>query len=83
MGRPGARLPVPWPGASANAPVLSPCLTPCACLCLPSFFPSFFLPSPGMEDKAEIAQHSTTEQAGAFGAAVAARNLVLTHFSAR
>lgn len=36
-----------------------------------------------MEDKAEIAQHSTTEQAGAFGAAVAARNLVLTHFSAR
>ncbi|EFN53950.1 hypothetical protein CHLNCDRAFT_58404 [Chlorella variabilis] len=37
----------------------------------------------GMEDKASIAQHSTTEQAGAFAAVVEARNLVLTHFSAR
>jgi ribonuclease Z len=36
-----------------------------------------------MEDKAEIAQHSTTLQAGSFAAAVGARALVLTHFSAR
>ena len=40
-------------------------------------------PPAGMEDKASIAQHSTTEQAGAFAAVVEARNLVLTHFSAR
>jgi len=36
-----------------------------------------------MEDKAAIAQHSTTLQAGAFAAAVNAQRLVLTHFSAR
>ena len=36
-----------------------------------------------MEEKANIAQHSTTLQAGAFAAAVEARRLVLTHFSAR
>lgn len=42
------------------------------------------LPSPtGMEQKAAIAQHSTTLQAGAFAAAVDAQRLVLTHFSAR
>lgn len=38
---------------------------------------------PGMEAKADIAQHSTTLMAGAFAADVAARMLVLTHFSAR
>ncbi|KXZ49870.1 hypothetical protein GPECTOR_19g321 [Gonium pectorale] len=37
----------------------------------------------GMEDKARIAQHSTGRMAGAFAAAVGARQLVLTHFSAR
>lgn len=37
----------------------------------------------GMEQKAAIAQHSTTLQAGAFAAAVDAQRLVLTHFSAR
>ncbi|GLI59098.1 hypothetical protein VaNZ11_000927 [Volvox africanus] len=37
----------------------------------------------GMEGKARIAQHSTGWMAGAFAAAVGARNLVLTHFSAR
>eukprot|EP00887_Chlorella_sp_A99_P002421 scaffold10.g2421.t1 len=37
----------------------------------------------GMEDKAEVAAHSTAEQAGAFARVVAARSLVLTHFSAR
>lgn len=37
----------------------------------------------GMEAKADVAQHSTTLMAGAFAAQVAARLLVLTHFSAR
>ncbi|KAG2452691.1 hypothetical protein HYH02_002923 [Chlamydomonas schloesseri] len=37
----------------------------------------------GMEQKARIAQHSTGAMAGAFAAAVGARALVLTHFSAR
>ncbi|KAG2427852.1 hypothetical protein HXX76_012173 [Chlamydomonas incerta] len=37
----------------------------------------------GMEAKARIAQHSTGAMAGAFAAAVGARALVLTHFSAR
>lgn len=60
-----------------------PCSTRSACTCR-SFAPLLVCDSfTGMEDKAEIAQHSTTEQAGAFAAAVAAQNLVLTHFSAR
>lgn len=37
----------------------------------------------GMEEKARIATHSTAEQAGAFAGSIRARNLVLTHFSAR
>jgi ribonuclease Z len=37
----------------------------------------------GMEPKARIAQHSTGWMAGAFAHAVAARHLVLTHFSSR
>ncbi|GLC39336.1 hypothetical protein PLESTB_000895900 [Pleodorina starrii] len=37
----------------------------------------------GMEAKARVAQHSTGWMAGAFAAAVGARSLVLTHFSAR
>jgi len=37
----------------------------------------------GMEDKCRVAQHSTGYLAGAFAAAVGARHLVLTHFSAR
>lgn len=37
----------------------------------------------GMEEKASIATHSTAEQAGEFARAIKARNLVLTHFSAR
>lgn len=36
-----------------------------------------------MEDKSRVSQHSTGWMAGAFAAAVAARTLVLTHFSAR
>lgn len=36
-----------------------------------------------MEEKAAIATHSTSEQAGAFARQVNARSLVLTHFSAR
>jgi ribonuclease Z len=37
----------------------------------------------GMEDKARIATHSTSSQAGSFARRVKAKNLVLTHFSAR
>ncbi|KAG2492115.1 hypothetical protein HYH03_009606 [Edaphochlamys debaryana] len=37
----------------------------------------------GMEQKARVAQHSTGWMAGAFAAAIGARHLVLTHFSAR
>lgn len=37
----------------------------------------------GFEEKARIATHSTAEQAGAFAKRIRARNLVLTHFSAR
>lgn len=37
----------------------------------------------GMEEKAEIATHSTSEQAGAFARRIRAKSLVLTHFSAR
>ena len=37
----------------------------------------------GMEDKARIATHSTSSQAGNFARRVKAKNLVLTHFSAR
>ena len=37
----------------------------------------------GMEQKAHIAQHSTAAMAGAFARRVAARQLVLTHFSGR
>ncbi|KAH7624848.1 hypothetical protein Ndes2526B_g00215 [Nannochloris sp. 'desiccata'] len=37
----------------------------------------------GMEEKAAIATHSTSEQAGAFAKKVRAKNLVLTHFSGR
>jgi ribonuclease Z len=37
----------------------------------------------GMEEKASIATHSTSEQAGAFARMVRAKNLVLTHFSGR
>ncbi len=36
-----------------------------------------------MERKAQIATHSTSEQAGAFARQISAKNLVLTHFSAR
>ena len=36
-----------------------------------------------MEDKAHVASHSTAEQAGSFACQVAAKALVLTHFSAR
>lgn len=37
----------------------------------------------GMEEKAAVATHSTSEQAGAFARAASARALVLTHFSGR
>eukprot|EP00890_Picochlorum_soloecismus_P002056 jgi/Picsp_1/2851/NSC_01076-R2_ribonuclease z len=37
----------------------------------------------GMEEKARIATHSTSSQAGAFARRVNAKSLVLTHFSAR
>lgn len=37
----------------------------------------------GMEHKAHIAQHSTAAMAGAFAHRIAARKLVLTHFSGR
>lgn len=37
----------------------------------------------GMEDKARIATHSTSSQAGSFARRVNAKALVLTHFSAR
>ncbi|WIA10111.1 hypothetical protein OEZ85_010318 [Tetradesmus obliquus] len=37
----------------------------------------------GMEGKAAVAQHSTAWMAGEFAAAIQARSLVLTHFSAR
>ena len=37
----------------------------------------------GMEDKARIATHSTSSQAGSFARRVKASTLVLTHFSAR
>ena len=37
----------------------------------------------GMEAKARTAQHSTGWMAGAFAAAIGARQLMLTHFSAR
>jgi len=37
----------------------------------------------GMEEKAAVATHSTSEQAGAFAKRVRAKNLVLTHFSGR
>lgn len=37
----------------------------------------------GMEEKAAVATHSTSEQAGAFAKIVRAKNLVLTHFSGR
>ncbi len=37
----------------------------------------------GMEEKAAIATHSTSEQAGTFARAARAKNLVLTHFSGR
>ncbi|KAK9808685.1 hypothetical protein WJX72_001882 [[Myrmecia] bisecta] len=37
----------------------------------------------GMEEKAHIAQHSTADMAGAFARCINARDLVLTHFSAR
>jgi ribonuclease Z len=37
----------------------------------------------GMEEKAAVATHSTSEQAGAFAKKVKAKNLVLTHFSGR
>ena len=37
----------------------------------------------GMEDKAEIAQHSTALMAGQFARKINARQLVLTHFSPR
>ncbi|GAB4814139.1 hypothetical protein N2152v2_001185 [Parachlorella kessleri] len=37
----------------------------------------------GMEKKARIATHSTSEQAGDFARMINARSLVLTHFSAR
>ena len=37
----------------------------------------------GMEEKARIATHSTSEQAGAFAKQCRAKNLVLTHFSGR
>eukprot|EP00878_Enallax_costatus_P006246 GHUV01006549.1.p1 GENE.GHUV01006549.1~~GHUV01006549.1.p1 ORF type:complete len:361 (+),score=126.55 GHUV01006549.1:46-1083(+) len=37
----------------------------------------------GMEGKAALAQHSTAWMAGQFAAAIAAKALVLTHFSAR
>ncbi len=37
----------------------------------------------GMEQKARIAQHSTAPMAGAFARRIAARKLVLTHFSGR
>lgn len=36
-----------------------------------------------MEEKARIATHSTSSQAGAFARRVKAKSLVLTHFSAR
>ena len=36
----------------------------------------------GMEDKARIATHSTSSQAGSFARRVNAKALVLTHFSA-
>ena len=36
-----------------------------------------------MEEKARVATHSTTEQAGLFARDIRARTLVLTHFSAR
>lgn len=37
----------------------------------------------GMEDKARIATHSTSAQAGSFAGQIQAKALVLTHFSAR
>lgn len=37
----------------------------------------------GMEEKARVATHSTSEQAGAFAKQCRAKNLVLTHFSGR
>ena len=37
----------------------------------------------GMEDKARIATHSTSAQAGSFAGRIRAKALVLTHFSAR
>ena len=37
----------------------------------------------GMEEKAKLATHSTSEQAGNFARVVRAKNLVLTHFSGR
>ncbi|KAK9833694.1 hypothetical protein WJX74_002985 [Apatococcus lobatus] len=37
----------------------------------------------GMEQKADIAQHSTAAMAGAFARRIVARQLVLTHFSGR
>ncbi len=36
-----------------------------------------------MEDKCRVAQHSTGYLAGAFAAVIQAKQLVLTHFSAR
>ncbi|KAI3431485.1 hypothetical protein D9Q98_004536 [Chlorella vulgaris] len=73
--RPGRKLVIL--GDTCNSSSLAPLAADCDLLSHEATFCS------GMEDKAAVAQHSTTEQAGAFAAAVDARNLVLTHFSAR
>ncbi len=52
----------------------------------PTPTPSLLHPTPPpteMLPKAIVAQHSTAMQAGAFAARIRAKNLVLTHFSAR
>jgi ribonuclease Z len=73
--RPGRKLVVL--GDTCNSSAIAPLALGCDMLSHEATFCT------GMEDKAAVAQHSTTQQAGAFAAAVRARALVLTHFSAR